>query len=182
MLTALALLVQEDHGPAGFSSPFEVNFGLFFWTWVVFIILFWALKRFAWPAILRATEERERKIAAQLEEAETLNAKAQQALEEQQRLLRTARDDAQKLISDAKSLAEKERQDLLAQARQEQEQVLERAKREIDAERERAVADLRREAVDLSLAAASRLLEEKVDGERDRKLVTEYLASLGERH
>lgn len=181
MLTALALLVQEDHGPTGFSSPFEVNFGLFFWTWVVFIILFWALKRFAWPAILRATEERERKIAAQLAQAEKQNAEAQQALEEQQRLLRSAKGDAQKLLNDAKSLAEKERHSLLEQARREQDQILERAKREIEAERERAVADLRREAVDLSLAAASRLIEERLDGERDRKLVTDYLASLGER-
>lgn len=182
MLNALALVAQEDHGPTGFSSPFEVNFGLFFWTWVVFILLFWALKRFAWPAILRATEERERKIAAQLEEAERHNAEARQALEEQQRLLRSAKNDAQQLISDAKSLAGKERQSLLEQARQEHDQMLDRAKREIVAERERAIIGLRREAVELSLAAASRLIEERLDGDRDRKLVADYLASLGGQH
>ena len=47
MLTLLALL-QEHAAPAGApSSPFEVNFGLFFWTWIVFFILLWVLKRFA---------------------------------------------------------------------------------------------------------------------------------------
>ena len=50
---------EEVPGPA---SPFKVESGLFIWTWVVFIALFLLLKKFAWPAILRATEEREQAI------------------------------------------------------------------------------------------------------------------------
>ncbi|HEU5171237.1 MAG TPA: hypothetical protein VFU46_11905, partial [Gemmatimonadales bacterium] len=61
----LALVVAASEGGAP-ASPFEVNFGLFFWTWLVFALLFFLLKRFAWPSILRTTEERERAIAAQL--------------------------------------------------------------------------------------------------------------------
>ena len=53
--------------------------------------------------------------------------------------------------------------------------------REIAAERDRAVADLRREAVDLSLAAASRLIEKRLDGETDRKLVLDFLATLDDK-
>ena len=53
-----------------------------------------------------------------------------------------------------------------------------RARREIAAERDRAVAELRREAVDLSLAAASKLIQKRLDSETDRKLVLEYLATL----
>jgi F-type H+-transporting ATPase subunit b len=159
-----------------------VNFGLFFWTWAVFIVLFLVLKRFAWPAILRATEERERRIQRQLAESERLNAEAQQTLEEHKRLLSGARHEAHELLAGAKAAAEKEREQLLARARQEQQQVLERAKKEIAAEKDRAVAELRREAVDLSLAAASKLLREKIDGEADRKLVERYLADLEERH
>jgi F0F1-type ATP synthase membrane subunit b/b' len=43
------------------------------------------------------------------------------------------------------------------------------------------VAELRREAVDLSLAAASKLIEKRLDSETDRKLVQEFLSSLGDR-
>ena len=60
--------------------------------------------------------------------------------------------------------------------------MLARARREIVAERDRAVAELRREAVDLSLAAASKLIEKRLDGETDRKLVLEYLATLDAEH
>jgi F0F1-type ATP synthase membrane subunit b/b' len=40
------------------------------------------------------------------------------------------------------------------------------------------VADLRREAVDLSLGAASKLIGERLSSDTDRKIVAEYLASL----
>jgi F-type H+-transporting ATPase subunit b len=46
------------------------------------------------------------------------------------------------------------------------------------AERDRAVADLRREAVDISLAAASKLIGERLDADADRRLVQDYLATL----
>jgi len=181
LILALVAAVQEDHA-AGPASPFEVNFGLFFWTWVVFIALFFVLKKFAWPAILRATEERERRIKAQLAEAQRQNAEARAALEEHRKLLAGAKDEAHTMINEAKAVAQKEREALLARTRQEQEQMLERAKREIDVERDRAVAELRREAVDLSLAAASRLIEQRLDDDANRKLVTEFLSSLGKGH
>ncbi len=172
----LALLQEaETHGP---SSPFEPEFGLIFWTWLVFIALFLMLKKYAWPAIVGATEERERKIARQLEEAERMNAESQAALDEHKRLLAGAREDAHALIGEAKTVAEKEREGLLAKTRQEQEQILERAKREIEAELGKAIAELRRGAVDLSLAAASRLIDANLDDAANRKLVVEYLDSL----
>lgn len=174
------VLAATQEGDSGFSSPFEVNFGLFFWTWIVFILLFFVLKRFAWPAILKATEERERKIARQLSDAERLNAEAQALLEEQRKLLAGARHDAHQLLQDAKVAAEKEREQILTRTRQEQEQVLERARNELQAERDRAIAALRREAVDLSLAAASRLIGERLSASADRKLVESYLQSIEE--
>ena len=55
----------------------------------------------------------------------------------------------------------------MEKTRQEQEELLARARREIGAERDRAIEELRREAVDLSLAAASKLIGERLDS-RDR--------------
>ena len=66
----------------------------------------------------------------------------------------------------------------MEKTKQEQEELLARARREIAAERDRAIAELRREAVDLSLAAASKLIGKRLDSETDRKLVLDYLATL----
>jgi F-type H+-transporting ATPase subunit b len=176
----LALAAAETERAAG--GPFTIEPGLIIWTWVVFIALFLLLRRFAWPAILRTTEERELRIRTQLEEAQRLNAEAKSALEEHRKLLAGARQEARQLLIDSKSAAGKERETLLARTREEQEQLLARATKEIAAERERAVAELRREAVDLSLAAASKLIGARLDAAGDRKLVEQYLASLGDQH
>jgi F-type H+-transporting ATPase subunit b len=180
-MTPVLLALAAAEGGEAMGGPFTLEPGLIIWTWGVFIALFLLLRRFAWPAILRTTEEREHRIRSQLEEAERLNTEAKVALEEHRSLLAGARQEAHQLLQDAKTTAEKERETLLARTREEQEQVLDRARKEIAAERERAIAELRREAVDLSLAAASKLIGSRLGAAEDRKLVEDYLASLEER-
>src|SRR5881275_3315661 len=173
MPTLLRLLVQEEE-----FTPFSINTGLIFWTLVVFGILLALLWRLGWPAILKAVEDRERRIQQQLEEAERARAESARLLEEHKRTIASAKAEAQEILARAKAVADKERETLLAKARQEYEQLLERARQEIGAEKEKAIEALRREAVDLSIAAASKLLEAQLDSETNRKLVMEYLAQL----
>jgi F-type H+-transporting ATPase subunit b len=158
-----------------------VNFGLFFWTWLVFFGLLYVLKKFAWPPLLKATVEREKRIQELLDEAERRNKEAQTLLEEHQRIVADSRSKAHAMIVEAKQVAEKERAVAMEKTLQEQQQLLERARRDIVAERDRAIADLRREAVELSLAAASKLIGERLDSETDRKLVQNYLTTLNAR-
>lgn len=176
----LLMLLQaaEEGAHLGPKSPFEVQFGLFLWTWVVFLLLFFALKKYAFPAILKATEDRERTIARHLAEAEKANAEARALLEENRRLMAESKGQAQSMLAEARTASEKERAAGLEKARHESEELLARARREIVAEKEKALVELRREAVDLSLAAASKLVGSRLDSEADRKLVTEYLATL----
>lgn len=177
----LLLAIQEGAGhaeSAGPSSPFEVNFGLFFWTWVVFIILLVVLWKFAWPGILKATTEREDKIKAQLAEAEKLNADAKAALAGAEKLQVDARNSAQTLLAEAKAAVEKERAVAVEKVRAEQEAVVDRARRDIAAERDKAVSDLRREAVDLALGAAAKVVGQRLDSDADRQIVLDYLSKV----
>jgi F-type H+-transporting ATPase subunit b len=177
----MLFLLQEGAEP-GFASPFEVNFGLIFWTWVIFGILLWVLWKFAWPGILKATEERERKIQAQLAEAERMNAEAKAAVAEAQRLELSARSAAQALLAEARTAVEKEKATLVEKVRVEEEALLERTRREIAAERDKAVLELRREAVDLALGAAARLIGQRLDSETDKRIVLDYLAKVETPH
>jgi F-type H+-transporting ATPase subunit b len=182
MLGLIALVQEAEGHAAGPASPFEVNFGLFFWTWLVFFALLYVLKKFAWPPLVKATVDREKRIEAQLAEAERRNKEAQALLEQHQRLLEETRSKAHAIITEAKTFAEKERAAALEKTRQEQEELLARALREIASERDRAVEELRREAVDLSLAAAAKLVGLRLDSETDRKIVQEYLAGVEIHH
>ena|SRR2546427_4231746 len=163
------------------SGPLSVDGGLVIWTLVVFAMLLYVLRRSAWPALLAAVREREQKLERQLAEAEKQRKEAAALLEEQQRLLVAAHAEAQEIITKAKAVATQEREALLVRTREEQEQLLDRARREIDAEKEKAILALRKEAVDLAIAAASKLIEQKLDDEANRRLVLEYLASLEQR-
>lgn len=156
-----------------------VDGGLMVWTLVVFGLFFLILKRFAWPVVLGAVEAREKKLEEQLAQSAKDREDAARLLAEQQKLLADARGQVVTILNDAKAAAERERQLGLEKARAEADDLLARARREIAAEKDRAVVELRREAVDLALAAAGKLIGQRLQGEQDRKIVQDYLATLG---
>lgn len=171
----LRAATEAEGGGAG---PFAINPGLTIWTLLVFGALFLILAKTAWPAILKQVEEREAKIRQALDDAARANAEAQRLLAEYQGQMAAAKTEAQELLAQGRQAGEKVREEILAKGREEQEDLLARARREIALERDRAVTELRREAVDLSIAAASKVIEKNLDTEADRKLVQDYLAAM----
>jgi len=176
-MTLLLALLQEEAG-GHVASPFDINGGVIIWTVVIFVILLALLWRWGYPALLRMVEERERRIQKLLDEAEKANAEAQRLLDEHKKQIAAARNEAQDILNKAKTVAQKEREALLSKAREEYEALLARARKDIDAEKEKAIQALRREAVELSIAAASRVIEANLDTDANRRLVTEFLESL----
>ena len=120
--------IQEQHAASG---PLTVEFGLMFWTVVVFLLLLLILKKFAYPALLGAVEARERALQEQLDAAERNRAESEALLAEHKKLLAEARMQAHALLVEARTIAEKERALGLEKTVQEQQELLERARREI---------------------------------------------------
>jgi F-type H+-transporting ATPase subunit b len=177
MTLGLLLLVQEGATEPGTpASPFEVNFGLFFWTLIIFGILLFLLWKFAWPQILKATVDREEKIKAQLAEAERMNGEAKAALSAAEKHRVDAQHEAQHLLAEAKAAVDKERASAVEKIKADQDALLERTRRDIASERDKAISDLRREAVDLALGAAAKVIGQRLDSETDKKIVLDYLA------
>ncbi len=170
--------LQEESGHV--ASPFDINGGVIIWTVVIFLVLLVVLWRLGYPELLRMVEERERRIQKQLEDAERANTEAQRLLEEHKKQIAAAHHEAQDILAKAKSVSQKERETLLVKAREEYDALLNRARKDIDAEKDKAIQALRREAVDLSIAAASRVIEANLDTDANRKLVTEFLDSIGQ--
>lgn len=170
------LLAQEASG--GSTNLLEPHAGLMIWTLIVFVLLLIILGRFAFPKILGAVEARERSLTEALEGARRDREAAAQLLTQQQAALDATRGEAQQLIAQAHQTAERTRADLLEQTRQQQEELLARARREIDADRLRAIADLRREAVDLALAGATKVIGRNLDDAGNRRLVEEFLSTV----
>ncbi len=171
---AAAGAAEEDLG----AQLFSVNLGLSLWTVVIFLLLLGVLWKFAWGPILLAVNEREERIRARLDEAERQRDEATRLLEEHRKQLADARRQSQQILQEGRDAAEQVRRDLEQKARSEGEAILERARREIGREKDAALESLRAESVDLALAAASRLMQERMDREKDRELVLDYLKDL----
>jgi F-type H+-transporting ATPase subunit b len=179
--TATVALAQEA-APAqaeGGNGLMSLQLNLMFWTLAIFGILFFILRRFAFGPIAAAVESREKALEAALDAAKADREAAAKLLAQHQAQIDAARGEAQKLIADGRSVAEKMRSDLLEQTRREQQDMLERARREIESEKDRAISQLRREAVDLALAGASKVIEQNLESAKNRQLVESYLASIG---
>jgi F-type H+-transporting ATPase subunit b len=172
----VALLAQEGEATRPFMKP---DTGLMIWTLVIFVVLMFVLSRFAFGPLTKAVRAREQSLQEAIDAAKRDRDEAAKLLADHQAKIEASRDEAQKIIVEGRSVAEKMRADMLEQTRREQQDVLERARREIGNEKIKAIAELRREAVDLALAGASKVIEQNLESAKNRQLVESYLSSLG---
>ena len=174
-LTAAPALAQEEAPKANLLAP---NLGLMAWTLIIFVLLALVLSKFAFGPITAAVRAREQALEEAIASAKRDREEAARLLAEHRAALDASRGEAQKLIADARTAAERVRAELVEQAHTEQTNMLARARKEIEAEKAGAIAQLRREAVDLAIAGAGRVIDQNLDQAANRKLVESFLASV----
>jgi F-type H+-transporting ATPase subunit b len=182
LVGALALaaghLGAQEEGARPSGNILTPSGGLIVWTLVIFGVVMFVLSKFAFRPITAAVAAREHSLEEEIEQAKRDRTEAANLLAQQRQLLEHAQADAQRLITDARGAGDRVRQQLLEQAHAEQQEMLERARKELDDERQRAIADLRREAVDLAIMGAGKVIEKNLDDQTNRKLVEQFLATL----
>jgi F-type H+-transporting ATPase subunit b len=174
--TATAFAAPEGEG--GPVNLLEPNAGLMVWTTVVFIGLMLVLKKFAFGPLFAAVEAREKALEDAIDGAKRDREASAALLAEQKAAIEAARTQAQQIIADGRAVAEKMRADLLEETRKQQGEMMEQARRDIEGEKAKAIADLRREAVDLAIVGASKVIEQNLDSAGNRRIVEQFLASL----
>jgi F-type H+-transporting ATPase subunit b len=182
MTFIFALLQQTVTVPEGTEAPsgdlLSPAGGLMFWTLVIFLILFAILGKLVFPKITAAVEAREKALEEAIEGAKRDREEAARILAEQQKGIEAARLEAQKIIVEGRQAGEKVRATMIEETHQQQQAMLERARREIEMEKENAIAELRREAIELAIAGASKVIEKNLDDQSNRKIVETFLASI----
>ena len=152
--------------------------GLMAWTLFIFAGVLFVLGRFAFGPITAAVEAREKALEEAIQSAKRDREEAARLLAEHRANLDASRAEGQKLIAEARVAAERVRAELVTQAQKEQADMLARARAEIQAEKNKAVAELRREAVELAIRGASKVIEKNLDQPTNRQLVESFLASV----
>ena len=142
-----------------------INFGL----------LFYLLRRFAFPRITAMLDERAQRIRESLEAAERARQEAAASQANVQAQLDEARRAGQAIIEQATRAADQLRVQLMDEAQKEREAFMTRARAEFGLERDKAIAELRRQFADLTITAAERVINESLDADKHQRIVAEVL-------
>ena len=152
--------------------------GLYIWTIVTFLVLAGLLRKFAWRPMLDALERRHEAIRKSLDEAKQAQKEMDRLNDESTRLLAAARAEADEIISRTRADAARAGEDMKQKARADAENIVRNAQREIALETSRALRKVREEAVDLSVAIASKILQRNLSKEDNERLIAETLKSI----
>jgi F-type H+-transporting ATPase subunit b len=147
--------------------------GLYIWTIATFLVLVWLLGKFAWRPLLAALERRQEAIKKSLDDAQQAKQELERLNVESRKILAEARVQAETILSETRSDAARLRDELKQKAQAEAAGVVKNAERQIEMETARALQQIRNEAVDISIAIASKLLQRNVSKEDNERLIEE---------
>jgi F-type H+-transporting ATPase subunit b len=145
---------------------------------VVFFILGWFTMRFVWPPLMKALDERAKKIADGLAAAERGNATLKDAEARLKQIEADARARAQEIIAHTEKRAGEIVEDAKTAAKAEGERMITAAKAEIDSEMQRAKDALRSQVADLAVAGAEKILRREVNRQVHADLLTQMQQEL----
>ena len=171
---AVALAAEAETEPS-----FQINL---FWIIVAagtFVIFFFLIREFALAGLQTTLEDRRLKIEQGLKDAEQARKDRESAEQERLAALAEARRESNEILARAQRVAQETRDADIAATREELDRMRERAASEIESEKVKALSDLRAEVADLALAAAGKVLNESMTGDRQRRLVEEFLDDVG---
>lgn len=179
-MTLLALAAGASLAPPPVQA--EAGPGLVFnGFWIVvaavnFLFFLVVIQRFAFGPVSSMLEARRARIEQGLRDADQARKDREQGEQERLAALGEARREANEILARAQKVAQETRDADIAATRDELERMRVRATAEIAAEKQKALADLRAEVADLALEAAGKVVRESMTGERQRRLVEEFLA------
>jgi len=157
----------------------QLNTGLIIWTTLTFVALLVILRAYAWKPILNNLETREDTIRQSLEKAEEAKREAERILEENRKNLAKAEEVAQQVLREARELGEKLKSESAAKAKVDGEKLIERAREEIERDKQLAMTQLHGLVAEIAVKAAEKILNETIDEAKQKKLVDNFINSLG---
>ncbi|MFN0058597.1 MAG: F0F1 ATP synthase subunit B [Planctomycetota bacterium] len=145
------------------------------WTVIVFVIVLLILWKKAWGPLLKALDERERKIRESLTAAERAQAEIRRAQEEHEKVLAEARRQATAVVEEGKRDADAVKERIVAEARQASEELKTRALADINRAKDNAVHEIHQRAVQLSMVLTEKLIKKTLKPEDHKALVDEAI-------
>ena len=154
----------------------DFSFWSIFEAVVNFLILFVLLRLILFKRINKVKEDRTRTIQDNLDSAEKAKEEAEELRQQYEDSISDAREKANQIIMKAHEDAESERAAIIKKSQEEAEKIVADADKTIENERKRVLRQAQSEIADLAIEAASKIIGENVDDEKNRRLVDKFLS------
>lgn len=170
------VLAAGEHHPNEIILPGDKNEVI--WGTIAFLIILFALYKFAWEPVKDAARSRRERIAAEIDEAAQARADAENQLATVRSQLSGADTERANMVTEAKRTAQAMDRDAEARIEQEADEARERARRDMAASRDQATVDLQAMVSDLTLGATELVVRDNLDDATQTDLVEKYIAQL----
>ena len=150
----------------------EFSIGLFFWQTVIFLLLIWLLKKYAWTPI----NDREQGIKNALESAEKAREEIKTLKASNDKVLKEAKIERDNILKEANNLKKSILEEAKTEAKTEAQKIIDNANDSIKNEKEAAVSEIKKQVATLSIEIAEKLIKEKLsDDDKQMKIVKELI-------
>ena len=140
--------------------------GLLIWMLAAFIVVFFVLAKFGFPAMVNMVEKRKKYIDESLEKAHEASQKLDNIKKESEAILQEAREKQATILKEAAATRDAIVENAQDKAREESARIISEAKAEIEAQKQAAISDIRRQVAQLSVEVSEKILRKKLDNDK----------------
>ena len=143
----------------GFVTP---DYGTIFWMVIIFGIVLFILKKFAWKPILNALKDREQSIADALSSADKARKEVEGLKADNEKVIAEARKEKDIILKEAKEVKDKMLAEAKDQAAKEGQKIIETARQQIEAEKKAAISEMKQQVTELSVLVAGKVIQKEL--------------------
>lgn len=173
------ILTASGGEEKGLGALLEFHPGAALWTWIAFLVALPVMWKMVYGPITAALEERDRKVEDSIAAAETARKEAEQRMAEAKAELDKARAESKRMVEEAVARAERQAAEAQRQAEERMKAQQAKANAEIEAQKRAALQEIRNLAVDLTISATRKVLQQDVNDEAHRKMVRDFVGASG---
>ena len=151
------------------------DLGLLFWMLLAFLVVFFVLAKFGFPAIVNMVSERKRYIDESLQKAHEASERLENIRQEGEAMLQKAREKQAQILKEAAQTRDDIVEKAQEKAKTEGARLLSEAKAEIESEKQQAISDIRAQVAELSVEIAGKVLREKLSSDAEQMKLIERL-------
>ncbi len=153
------------------------SFGLIIWTLLVFVIVFFILKKYAWKPILNSLGEREKNISDAILSTEKIKKEMESLKNENEILLNKAREERSQMMREAKETRDKIIGEAKEQAKQEMNKIIADAQAAINQQKMASITDLKNQVGNLVIEVSERILRRELNNKEEQEKYINQVAA-----